>query len=315
MEQAFRQLQEEQGEAQPEGGRGAEQARGDKAASPGSPAPTSDASGETEGEDGLAGDTKRVPQPKASQWANLNRKEQELARKQQEFVKQKAELEAATQALRKGKTNTWEALKALGFEDKKAFLEHIAKTGGEASPEQQKIAELEAWKERQESQIAEREKLAKEEAQANEYRSQVDAYKKGIAQYVKQSEKWKDTVVALDGNEQAVFQVMQDHYLKEGEELTYDEAIEQVNTGMESELQVALNKLAQTARGRAIMSEFASKSLPDALKRGKSTARTPGISNTTIARTEAAPQDALSLDEAIEQNAAWLNSRVGGRRR
>ena len=256
------------------------------------------------------GEPKEPPVPKASQWASLNRREQELVRKTQELNKQKAELESASAALRKGKTSTWEALKALGFEDKNEFLQHLAETGGEPTPEQVEIQELKAWKAKQEQAAQEAAKQAAEEKKAQEYRESVAGWHSHIAQYIKDSEPLRDSLVALEGNEAKVFQVIQDHYQREGEQLDFGVAATQVNEKLEKEFTEALSKIAQNSRGRAIIEELATKSLPVA-KRGKlATAQPKGLSSSVRTLTAPDPRPDLSLDEAVNQNAAWLQAQV-----
>ena len=305
LEAAVRQLQREQASKEP-GGR--------SEPTPESPAGTtseaSDAAGETEGEDGAPSDpaSKRPPVPTAAQWANLNRREQEFQRKQQEFAKERQEFEKREAAIKKGKTSTWEALKALGFENKKEFLERLAETGGEATPEQQEIYELKEWKAKQERELAERTKAEAEAKKAEEYNQSVAAWHQDIAQYVKGNDRWRDSLVSLQGHEAQVFQVIQDHYQKEGQQLPYDTALDQVNSAMEKQLTDSLQAIAGTARGRAIIQDLVNKSTPDA-KRGKQLPAQPKGLTSSVRATPApeSPQD-LSLDEALERNIAWIRS-------
>lgn len=248
-----------------------------------------------------------MPVPKASVLASIHRREQALVQRQQEMAKREAEIASKEEIFNKGKHTPFEALKLLGYEDPKAFMERIMETGGEWTPEQQKIYELEQRLSEREKLEKERETVAAQEKQTQEYQRLVDNWHTEIAQYTKQSPKWQESIVSIPGTEATVFEVIQEHYRETGERMEFDEALETVAQNMEGTFNNALQQIAANPRGRAILEEFAAKLAPDG-KRSKSTpAHKQGLSSTVRNQPRSAPPEDLDLDQAVAANARWLS--------
>lgn len=290
LEAAVRQLQSEQGKGAP-----------DKAAEPASP------------------EQPAPPTPKAAAFAALHRRERQLAQQQQEFAKQRDEVQAQLrdwESLKaNGKRNPMAALKALGWEDGQEFLKHIAETGGKWTPEQQELAELKSKLAEREKREAEWTKQQEENQAAQQYQQKVDSWHKEIANYARTSDRWKDSLAVIPGTEQLAFQAIADHYEKTQQTLPYDSALQMVTGQLQGQLTSTLEAVAATTQGREMLTELAKKLgvVQATSPRSKPTpAHKQGLSG-PIQQTQSGTgrsTDDLSLDEALAANSTWLKERA-----
>ncbi len=207
---------------------------------------------------------------------------------------------------KQGKYSPFEALKLVGYDDPQKFIELVAENGGEWTPEQKKIAELEEWKANQTRVEEERRKQADEEAQTQQYKQLVDSWHTDIAKSIKGSEKWSKSLLAIPGTEASVFQVIQDHYANTGERMDYDSACENVAQRMDSEVKNAIRTVAGTARGLELIKEYVASLEPQQTKRGKQTAQQRGLSPNVRNTARPDPLEELDVNAALDQYANHL---------
>jgi hypothetical protein len=180
--------------------------------------------------------------PKSAAWAELHKEKKAVFAERQAMKAEQARVKARDAEFEAAKDDKVAALKLLGYEDPKAFLEEIADTGGKLTAEgkiarqvQKELAELKAERA---AEIAERTKS--EDAKA--YQAGVDNHMKNIDSVIKSDPKLSKSLVALDGGKEAILEVMRDHYAKtaqdgaEGEVMPYAKAAEIVDNNYKKQI-------------------------------------------------------------------------------
>ena len=281
-------------------GEGAEEEADDAAAEPAKP----------EAEAKVAAKPAPEPAPKATAWAALRRREQQLVQKQQEWSKShEAELAAVKefqQLKARAKDDPFAALKALGHEDGRAFLERIAETGGKMTPEQIRIADLESQLQTDRAAREEAQTKYQEQVQQQQLQQNLDSWHKDIHNYITTDPEFASSIVNVEGTAPAVFEVMQKHYQETGgERMEYRDAVKAVESQMEAKVSGMLNELVGNKRGLAMFHELASKLNKPASASKKAPS---GINSRISNHTGAAKQKAPRFEDALDNAASWLDS-------
>lgn len=239
----------------------------------------------------------------------MNKREQALVEKQNAWSKEREELTAkAAEADRiraRAKEDVFEALKMLGHDDPRKFLEHVAETGGRLTPEQKRIAELEQMVQ---ADRAEREK-AQSEFQQRQEQEQLEArtqqWHASIAEQIKDDPELKEGLAAVSGVEPAIFQVMQAHYAETEEVMPVRDAAKIVEKNLEDRVTTMLNDIVSNKRGREVFATIAAKiNKPAPASKKAPQGITQRISNSTGAKRTRPPR----FEEALDNAADWLNS-------
>lgn len=207
----------------------------------------------------------------------------------------------------RAKEDPFEALKSLGYEDARKFLEHIAETGGRMTPEQKRIAELEATVH---ADRAERERLqqeAEEQAQQQRAEEQTKHWHTEIGKFVRSDDELKDGLANVPGVEPAIFQVMQAHYAETEEQMPFKDAAKIVEKQLEEKVNAMLNDIVANKRGREVFNAIAAKiNKPAPASKKAPQGITQSISNSTSAKRTRSPR----FEEALDGAASWLNSQM-----
>lgn len=251
--------------------------------------------------------------PKAAAWAELHKQKKALFAKEQALKEKYAPLEKRVAEFEAAKNDKILALKLLGHEDPKAFLEEIAESGGKVSPAeriareaQRELAELRAER-------AKEQEAKQRESAEREYQQGVDTHLKNIDNTLKTNPKFSKSLVAgLEGAKQAALEEMRKHFAKterelgEGEVMPYDRALETVETNFKKELDAL-------AGNPAIKAYLASKLTLDKLPQKPAAA----VSETKTAdKNIAAPahgEPVVDIDKRIAEATNWLNKKRASR--
>lgn len=258
-------------------------------------------------------DDKRAqpPQPKASAFAALHKQQVQLATEKQALAAQKQELEQARKYIENAKRSPADAIKAMGYESMKEFLEKVADSGGEMTAEQQKIWDLEERLAAREKQEEEQRAQYQEQQEAAKYQQEVANWHSTIRQYVTEPDSpWSNSLVALEGQEAQVLSVIQEQHAQYGEGLDLNEALEvaldRVNKHLEKQMRQGIAQIAANPRGQAILNEIVGNvKTPQRSQssRAKPNGLTSEVRNET---TERRSDKELSLDEMLERNTQLL---------
>lgn len=247
---------------------------------------------------------RQVPQPKASHFAALHRQQVQLVKEKQAFAAEKAELQKQIKALENAKRSPADAIRAMGYESVEKFLEQIASSGGEMTPEQQKIWELEERLAARERQEEEQRKILQEQQESAKYQQEVANWHNSIREYVSDPDgPWANTLVSLGGQEPAVLQLLQQQHEQYGDELDIAQglelALDTVNKQLEKQMRQGIAQIVAHPRGRAILEEITGSVKPASQK-----ARPQSLGITNAARNETKPKpkyENLSVDDTLQQ--------------
>lgn len=252
------------------------------------------------------------PQPKASAFAALHREKIQVAQEKQALAAQKQELEQARKMIENAKRSPADAIKAMGYESMKEFLEKVADSGGEMTPEQQKIWDLEERLAAREKQEEEQRAQWQEQQESAKYQQEVAQWHKSIREYVTEpNSPWSNTLVSLEGQEGQVLSVIQEQHAEYGEQLDLNEAIEvaleRVNKNLEKQMRQGIAQIAANPRGQAILNEIIGSVKAPVSRSPSNRAKPSGLTSQVRNETsERRPERELSLEEMLERNTAIL---------
>lgn len=252
------------------------------------------------------------PQPKASAFAALHREKIQVAQEKQALAAQKQEIEQARKMIENAKRSPADAVKAMGYESMKEFLEKVADSGGEMTPEQQKIWDLEERLAAREKAEEEQRSAYQEQQESAKYQQEVAQWHKSIRDYVTEPDShWANSLVSLEGQEGQVLALIQEQHAQYGENLDLNEALEvaldKVNKHLEKQMRQGIAQIAANPRGQAILNEIVG-SVKNNQRSPSNRAQKPSglTSQVRNETTERRSTKDLSLDEMIELSAAQL---------
>lgn len=239
------------------------------------------------------------------------RREQAFEEKRQAWQRENAEkikaVEEFDRLKARAKDDPFTALRALGHEDGRKFLEMIAETGGKMTPEQQRIYELEQQVNEDRAARAKAQEEAQQQAEERTRSEQLRAWHTDIEKYMSQEPEFKDSIANVPNVAPAVFDVMQAHYSETGERMPYKQAVTQVAQNIESRVGTMLQELSGNKRGQQLLLEYASKlNKPAPASKKAPLGITQRISNSTGAKRKDPPR----LDEALSEATSWLNGQL-----
>ena len=257
----------------------------------------------------------KKPEPTASAWAKLMDRERKVLAVEQSFKEREAKLIEFEKVAR---TDKAKALELLGYGDGMEFLKDIAETAGKVSPERSALSEMKRELEALKQEKLKEQQTLSRQREEQETKAAVDRLNNDIVQFLKTDPKFSKGLVSLQGGQQAIYGVMQDHFQRtlsergEGEVLPYEKAAEMVEKTWEDGLKV----FASHPRGREILTEVLSKSSE---KPGAASSKQPKPSETPVKVAPRRPSSKevdpdIDGDKLLEEATSWMKQRSASRR-